>query len=72
LIERSGHQGATFFEHEALADQLENISTDSATPIQGLWAMVIASAAQESMATNSLILFDEFIERNNLQEVLQS
>ena len=72
LIERSGHQGATFFEHEALADQLENISTDSATPIQGLWAMVVASAAQESMATNSLILFDEFIERNNLQEVLQS
>ena len=70
VIERSGHHGATFFEHEALIDQLEGKQTDCATPLQGLKAIIIASAAQEAIATRRLIDIDEYIERNNLTQSL--
>lgn len=49
IVERSGHHGATFFEHEALIAQLKGQATDSATVEQGLWAIIVASAAQESI-----------------------
>lgn len=51
VIERSGHQGATFFEHIAFADQLDGIPVDSATPLQGLRAMLVACAAQDSICS---------------------
>jgi predicted dehydrogenase len=70
VIERSGHHGATFFEHEALVDQLEGKLTDCATPLQGLKAIVIASAAQESIATRRVIDIDEYVEQNNLTQAL--
>ena len=61
IIERSGHHGATFFEHEALIRQLEGRPVDSATPMQGLWAMIVAGAAQLSVARQAVIQIDDFL-----------
>ena len=70
LIERSGHHGATFFEHEAFIARLEGKAADSATLMQGMWAMIVASAAQQSLAQQKLIEIDEFLVANKLNELV--
>jgi len=70
IIEESGHHGATYFEHEALMDQLNGQESDSATPLQGLWAMVVASAAQESISSGAVINIKQFIDDNQLTKKL--
>jgi predicted dehydrogenase len=69
-IEQSGHHGATYYEHSAFLDALEGKIVDSATPLQGLWAMIVASAAQESIATGASIEIADYIEQHKLAAVL--
>lgn len=69
LVERSGHHGATFFEHEALIAQLRGQETDSATLEQGLWAILVASAAQESIESQALINVEKFLAAQGLSWV---
>jgi len=69
-IERSGHHGATYYEHIAFLDRLEGKIVDSATPLQGLWAMIVASAAQESIASGAPIEIADYIEQHKLVAVL--
>ena len=71
LIEGSGHHGATFFEHMALVDRLDDKLTDSATPLQGLWALIVASAAQESILSGAAIIIDDYISNLNLEGPLK-
>ena len=73
VIERSGHHGATYFEHAAFLDSLEGkepIEGGAATPLQGLWSMLIASAAQESSKTGNAVEMADYIEANGLASVL--
>jgi predicted dehydrogenase len=70
LIEQSGHHGATFFEHMALADQLAGLPTDCATPLQGLVSIVIATAAQQSMTSGEAVSIDSVVRDNNLDDLL--
>ena len=69
-IEQSGHHGSTYFEHIALMDRLEGKEVDSATPRQGMWAMVVASAAQQSLALGEPIDVASFILDNDLASLL--
>ena len=69
-IEQSGHHGSTYFEHIALMDRLEGKEVDSATPRQGMWAMVVASAAQQSLASGGPIDVDRFILDHDLASLL--
>ena len=71
LIEQSGHHGSTFFEHLAFADRLNGKEVDSATLLDGLWSIIVASAAQESMRMGHPIIVDDFVDENNLTGVLQ-
>lgn len=66
LIEQSGHHGATYYEHIAFMDQLEGKQVDAATPLQGLWSMIVASAAQESMARGQAVDIKQFMQANGL------
>ncbi|MGB2260336.1 MAG: Gfo/Idh/MocA family protein [Porticoccaceae bacterium] len=66
LIEQSGHHGATYYEHIAFMDQLEGKQVDAATPLQGLWSMIVASAAQESMASGQAVDIKQFMQANGL------
>ena len=59
-IERSGHYGATYFEHIALMDRLEGKPADAATPQQGMWSLIVASAAQHSMDTGREVRIGEY------------
>ena len=67
-IESSGHHGATYYEHIAFVDQLEGNLSASATPLQGLWSIIIACAAQQSIATGEAIDIDLFLADNKLSE----
>ena len=66
LIEESGHHGATFYEHQAFVDQLEGKDVDCATAEQGLWAVIVACAAQESITTGQPILIEEFLAKHGV------
>ena len=70
VIEKSGHHGATYFEHAAFLDRLEGLGGNAATPEQGLWSMLVASAAQESSKTGDAVDLAEFIAANGLAEAL--
>lgn len=69
IVERSGHHGATFFEHEALIAQLQGKPVDSATVEQGLWAIIVASAAQESIEKQSLVDVAGYLDETGLSWV---
>jgi len=66
LIEESGHHGATFYEHQAFVDQFEGKDVDCATAEQGLWAVIVACAAQESITTDQPILIEEFLAKQGV------
>ncbi len=65
-IESSGHHGATFYEHIAFMDQLEGKQVESATAEQGLWSVIVAAAAQQSVATGEPVRIDKFLEENQV------
>jgi predicted dehydrogenase len=71
LVERSGHHGATFFEHKAFIEKLEGADPDSATVLQGLWSIIVAAAAQESMGSGMPIEVDDFLIKFGLEEFIQ-
>ena len=67
-IEKSGHHGATYYEHVAFVDQLDGKACESATPVQGLWSMIVASAAQHSIKTQQVVDIRAFMLDNNLAD----
>jgi predicted dehydrogenase len=71
LIEQSGHHGATYFEHIAMMDQLDGKTTDSATLQQGLWSIIVASAAQESITTGHAINVEHFLQARQLLRLME-
>jgi myo-inositol 2-dehydrogenase / D-chiro-inositol 1-dehydrogenase len=70
IIEASGHHGATFYEHQKFMDQIEGKPADCATAEQGLWAVVVAAAAQDSIATGNPILIASFLVEKGLGHLL--
>ena len=66
-LEQSGHHGSTYYEHIAFVDQLEGKAVNCATALQGIWSMIVACAAQQSMVTGQAVDIEEFIEANDLK-----
>lgn len=62
-IESSGHYGATYFAQEAFMNRLDGAPADGATARQGLWAMIVASAAQESLRSGERVDIETFLRR---------
>lgn len=54
-IEDSGHNGATYYEHVYFVDNIEGKPTDTASAREGLWSVIVAAAAQESIARKQVI-----------------
>ncbi len=60
-IEESGHNGATFYEHVYFIDNIEGKPTTTASAREGLWSVIVASAAQESIKCGQAIEIDEYL-----------
>ncbi len=69
-VDQSGHHGATWFEHVAFADQLAGKPADAATPREGLWSIIIATAAQESSASGEPVIIDTLVSEHGLDGLL--
>lgn len=72
LIEQSGHNGATYYEHIAFINQLEGIAADAATVADGFWSMVVASAAQLSMREGRVVNIREYLQHLSLAHFLEA
>ena len=70
-IEASGHHGATFYEHEAFMDQLDGVQQSSATAVEGLWSVIVAAAAQQSIACGEPVMIEQFLETHNIAEQIK-
>jgi predicted dehydrogenase len=66
LIEHSGHNGATYYEHVHFVDRLDGQAHPTATPMQGLWSVIVAVAAQESIKRGAVISIDDLLREENL------
>lgn len=65
-IEETGHNGATFFEHINLIDNLDGKETNTATVAEGFWSVVVGAAAEESVKTGQPVKIKELLERNGI------
>lgn len=48
-IEASGHHGASFYGHRYFIDNIEGKLTNTATAQEGMWSVIVAALAQESI-----------------------
>jgi len=49
---------------------MQGLPADAATPEQGLKAMIVATAAQQSMAANEVANVEELMQREGLTDLL--
>ena len=67
LIENSGHNGATWFEHIAFADQMAGKKTTSATVAEGFWSVVVGVAAEQSAHSGRVVDIDELLQAEGIE-----
>ncbi len=60
-IEDSGHSGATYYEHLYFVDNLDGQQTTTATAREGLWSVIVASAAQESIQRGTVVNINDYL-----------
>ena len=60
-IERSGHGGATYYEHVNFIDNILGHETNTASALEGLWSVIVAMAAQESIRTGQPVLIEQYL-----------
>lgn len=65
-IEKSGHQGSTYYEHVKFINSIEKEETKLATAKEGFWSIVIGYAAQESIKTGHPILIKNLLAERNI------
>jgi myo-inositol 2-dehydrogenase / D-chiro-inositol 1-dehydrogenase len=66
VIQHSGHHGATYYEHKYFIDNIEGESTDTAGVDEGLWSIIVAKAADESIRTGQVVNVSDFIAKFGL------
>ncbi|MFZ4816726.1 MAG: Gfo/Idh/MocA family protein [Phototrophicaceae bacterium] len=66
-IEQSGHNGATYYEHVNFINRMKGESSNAASALEGLWSVVVASAAQESIRTGQVITINDFLAASGVQ-----
>ena len=66
IIEKTGHHGATYYEHVAFVDKLNGQPSTAATALEGFWSVVVAAAAQTSIQENAVIDITRFLDSHNV------
>lgn len=65
-IEKSGHNGGTYYEHKYFIDNIEGKKTSTATVDEGFWSVVVGVAAEESVKTGKIINIKELLNENGI------
>lgn len=66
-IEESGHNGATYFEHIYFIDNIEGKPTNTASAREGLWSVIVAATAQESIKRGTVVEIDDYLASLNIE-----
>lgn len=66
-IEESGHNGATYFEHIYFIDNIEGKPTNTASAREGLWSVIVAATAQESIKRGTVVVVDDYLASLNIE-----
>lgn len=66
LIEESGHNGSTFYEHVNFVDNIEGKANTSATVEDGFWSVVVGVAAEESIKTGEVVMIADLLRRSGV------
>ncbi len=66
IIEHSGHNGATYYEHIQFINRIEQQPSTAATAKDGLWSIIVAVAAQELIKRGTVVLIDDLLVSENL------
>jgi len=61
VIQSSGHQGATFYEHVAFMDRIEGRPSDAASAVEAFWSVVVGAAAEESARSGEVIRIEPWL-----------
>lgn len=69
LIERSGHHGATFIEHVHFVNAIAGLPSSAASAREGLWSVIVAAAAQASIARGAPVAIEAFLAEQGLKGV---
>ncbi len=71
LIEASGHSGATYTALAAFLDELDGKPRRNASISEGLWAMLLGTAAQQSIDSGEPVSIDALIAAHGLASFLE-
>ncbi len=69
-IDESGHHGSTFFAEQAFVDQLEGKEVNGATAEQGMWSVIVACAAQESLSIGGPVSIKDYLTELGFEHLL--
>lgn len=65
-IEKSGHGGATYFEHFYFIENIEGNITNTASVEQGFWSVIIGVAAEESIKTGKVVNINDLLNEHGI------
>ncbi|MFP4363515.1 MAG: Gfo/Idh/MocA family protein [Spirochaetia bacterium] len=68
MIETSGHNGSTFFEHYNLIENMEGKKTETATVKEGFWSIVVGEAAELSIKRGGAVNIAELLTEKGINE----
>lgn len=66
MLEESGHNGATFYEHVNFVDRIEGKESNAATAEEGFWSVVVGAAAEESIKIGQPVNVAELLKRHGI------
>jgi myo-inositol 2-dehydrogenase/D-chiro-inositol 1-dehydrogenase len=69
LIESTGHNGGTYFEHVNFIERIEGRPTNAATAEDGFWSVVVGVAAEESVKVGAPVQIDDLLARHQIADV---
>lgn len=66
VIERSGHYGSTFYEHQMFVNNIDGKETSSAKVHEGFWSVAVGVAAEESLKTGNVVSVEELLNKQKI------
>ncbi|PJF46565.1 MAG: gfo/Idh/MocA family oxidoreductase [Chloroflexi bacterium] len=67
LIEMTGHNGGTYFEHVNFIDRIEGRPTNAATAEEGFWSVVVGVAAETSVRSGQVVDIEALLAQNGIR-----
>ncbi|BCX03697.1 MAG: hypothetical protein KatS3mg053_1635 [Candidatus Roseilinea sp.] len=67
LIELTGHNGGTYFEHVNFIDRIEGRPTNAATAEEGFWSVVVGVAAEASVRSGAVVNIGDLLAQNGIR-----